>query len=67
MARPKNTIEAVQVTVSIPLGLQGYIEQLLVSGLYGRTVSEAMYLIVNQKVHDILATGKLLKLIEEPD
>lgn len=66
MARPKNTIEAVQVTVSIPMGLHVYMEQLLNSGLYGRTVSEAMYLIVNQKVHDLLATGRL-KLSEEQD
>ncbi|MCB1095897.1 MAG: hypothetical protein R3F19_23305 [Verrucomicrobiales bacterium] len=62
MARTKNSLETIQVTLSTTLQIKNYLEQLTSTGLYGKNVAETATLLIQDQVKDLLKSGDLVKL-----
>ena len=62
MARTKNSLETVQVTLSTTLQIKNYLDQLTNSGLYGKNVAETATQLVQDRVKELLKSGDLVKL-----
>lgn len=62
MARTKNSLETVQVTLSTTLQIKLYLEQLTDTGLYGKNVAETATQLIQDRVKELLKSGDLVKL-----
>ena len=62
MARTKNSLETVQVTLSTTLQIKNYLDQLTNSGLYGKNVAETATQLIQDRVKELLKSGDLIKL-----
>jgi hypothetical protein len=65
MARTKNSLETVQITLSTTTQIKCYLEQLTISGLYGKNVAETATQLIQDRVKDLLKAGDLSKLEAE--
>jgi len=56
MAREKNIVDSVQITLSTNIRMREYLEDLALQGLYGKNVAETaerlLSTIINQKIKD---------------
>lgn len=59
VARPPNTIDTEAIKISTTPQVQDYLRQLLQTGLYGKTVSEAAHLVLTRSLDDMVAAGRL--------
>ncbi|MDA0811901.1 MAG: hypothetical protein O3C21_05885 [Verrucomicrobia bacterium] len=62
MARTKNSLETVQVTLSTTIQIKCYLDQLTNSGLYGKNVAETATQLIQDRVKDLIKSGDLIKL-----
>ena len=59
MARKRNAIETEPLKVSVTPQIHAYLEQLLPTGLYGKTKTEAAHFLLSRALDDMLAAGRL--------
>ena len=62
MARAKNSLETVQVTLSTTVQIKSYLDQLTNTGLYGKNVAETATQLIQDRVKELLKAGDLVKL-----
>jgi len=58
MARPKNTTETVQVTLSTTKQVKELLEDLSKSGFYGKNAAETAHLLLKEKIRDLQRDGQ---------
>ncbi|MGK0184436.1 MAG: hypothetical protein ACI9R3_000202 [Verrucomicrobiales bacterium] len=62
MARTKNSLETVQITLSTTLQIKNYLDQLTNSGLYGKNVAETATQLIQDRIKELLKAEDLVKL-----
>ncbi len=58
MARPKNTTETVQVTLSTTSQVKELLEELSKTGLYGKNAAETAHVLLKEKLRDLQRIGQ---------
>lgn len=53
MARPKNSVEAVQITLSVTPQIRDFLEQLSHSGFYGSNAAQTAAELLKEKLRDM--------------
>jgi hypothetical protein len=61
MARAKNTVETVQITISTTQTIRELLEQLTEEGLYGRNAAETASLLIAEKMREMRRSGEIVK------
>ncbi len=59
MARPKNTAETVQVTVSVTKRIRAYLEILAEEGLSGKSAAETANTLIAERIRELVSSGQL--------
>ena len=59
MARKKNQVETVSVTISTTPPIVQYLEGLVLTGLYGKTTPEAAERLIAQRIEQLINQGAL--------
>jgi hypothetical protein len=60
MARAKNTVETVQITISTTQRVRELLEKLTEEGLYGRNVAETASLLIAEKMREMRRLGEIV-------
>jgi hypothetical protein len=58
MARPKNTTETVQITISTTQQVKDLLELLSRSGLYGKNAADTAHALLKEKIRDLQRDGQ---------
>ena len=58
MARPKNTTETVQITISTTQQVKDVLELLSVSGFYGKNAADTAHALLKEKIRDLQEKGQ---------
>jgi hypothetical protein len=58
MARPKNTTETVQITISTTQQVKDLLEELSRSGFYGKNAAETAHVLLKEKIRDLQVIGQ---------
>ena len=61
MARPKNTLETVQVTISTTPQVKQLLEQLTESGLYGKNAADTAHALLKERIRELMEKGHIEK------
>ena len=67
MARTKNTVETVQITISTTQRVRELLEQLTEEGLYGRNVAETASLLIAEKMREMRRGGEIVDDLRNAD
>ena len=67
MARAKNTVETVQITISTTQRVRELLEQLTEEGLYGRNVAETASLLIAEKMREMRRGGEIVDDLRSAD
>lgn len=59
MARPKNILKTVQMTISTNRALVDHLESLVSSGLFGKSATEAAERLIAKGLHELSQEGQL--------
>lgn len=59
MARKKNQVQTVPVTMSTTPQVVHYLEALVLTGLYGKTTPEAAERLISQRIEQLIREGTL--------
>lgn len=62
MAKPRNILQTTQFTVSTTPQVTAYLEQLVLTGFYGKNYAEAAERLIADALEEFVETGKLQKL-----
>jgi hypothetical protein len=62
MARKRNHLKTVTLTISTTPPVMGHLEKLVATGLYGKNPAEAAERLVARSIEDLLQNGTLPKL-----
>ncbi len=54
MARQKNSVESVQITVSVTEQVRDQLERLTASGLFGKNVADTANIFLSERIRDIV-------------
>jgi len=57
MARPKNTTETVQITLSTTPQVKALLEELSKSGFYGKNAADTAHALLKEKIRDLQRDG----------
>ncbi len=58
MARPKNTTETVQITISTTQQVKDLLELLSKSGFYGKNAADTAHALLKEKIRDLQRDGQ---------
>lgn len=58
MARPKNTTETVQITLSTTSQVKELLEELSKTGFYGKNAAETAHVLLKEKIRDLQSIGQ---------
>jgi hypothetical protein len=58
MARPKNTTETVQITISTTQQVKDLLELLSKSGFYGKNAADTAHALLKEKIRDLQREGQ---------
>ena len=58
MARPKNTAETVQITLSATPQVKSLLEELAKSGFYGKNAADTALILLKEKIRDLQRDGQ---------
>ncbi|MCH1408986.1 MAG: hypothetical protein ABF384_02545 [Verrucomicrobiales bacterium] len=58
MARPKNTTETVQITLSATPQVKELLEELSKTGFYGKNAAETAMMLLKEKIRDLQRDGQ---------
>jgi len=67
MARAKNTVETVQITISTTQRVRELLELLTEEGLYGRNVAETASLLIAEKMREMRRGGEIVDDLRSAD
>jgi len=59
MARAKNSVESVQVTLSVTKPVRAYLEMLAADGLNGKNVAETANVLITERIKELIKDGQL--------
>ncbi len=59
MARAKNPVETVQITVSTTNKVREYLEELTATQLYGKNVAETANVLISEQIRKLLVDGQI--------
>lgn len=59
MARAKNTVESVQITISTTKIVRAYLEQLTAEGLNGKNVAETANVLITERIKELVRSKDL--------
>ena len=54
MARQKNNVDTVQVTLSVTPAVREFLEQLSASGFFGKNAAETAVVLLNEKLRELM-------------
>ena len=57
MARPKNTAETVQITLSTTKQVKELLEELSRSGFYGKNAADTAHMLLKEKIRELQKDG----------
>jgi len=57
MARPKNTAETVQITISTTPQVKHLLEELSLSGFYGKNAADTAHVLLKEKIRELQKDG----------
>ncbi len=57
MARPKNTLDTVQITISTTPQVKEILERLTSSGLYGKNAADTAQALLKERIRDLMEKG----------
>lgn len=57
MARPKNTTETVQITLSTTRQVKELLEELSTTGFYGKNAADTAHALLKEKIRDLQKDG----------
>jgi len=58
MARPKNTAETVQITISTTPQVKSLLEELSLSGFYGKNAADTAHVLLKERIRDLQKDGQ---------
>lgn len=58
MARPKNTAETVQITLSATPQVKELLEELAKTGFYGKNAADTAMMLLKEKIRDLQRDGQ---------
>ena len=58
MARQKNNVDTVQITLSVTQSVRDFLEQLSISGFYGKNAAETAHVLLKEKIRDLQRDGQ---------
>lgn len=61
MARTKNSVETVQITLSTTEGVRDLLEQMTEGGLYGKNVADTANILITEKIRELIKNGELAR------
>jgi hypothetical protein len=64
MARARNSVETVQITISTTQRIRDLLEKLTEEGLYGRNAAETASLLLHEKIREMRRSKEL---VDTPD
>ncbi|MFN5962504.1 MAG: hypothetical protein ACK5CW_13560, partial [Verrucomicrobiota bacterium] len=53
MARQKNNVDTVQITLSVTQSVRDFLEQLSISGFYGKNAAETAAVLLKEKLREL--------------
>ena len=59
MARTKNTVESVQITISTTKTVRAYLELLTAEGLNGKNVAETANVLITERIKELVRSKDL--------
>ena len=62
MARPKNTLDTVQITISTTPQVKAFLEDLTAQGIYGKNNADTAHALVKEKLRELLEKGHIGKI-----
>jgi len=57
MARPKNTLETTQITISTTPQVRELLERLTETGLYGKNAADTAQALLKERIRDLMEKG----------
>lgn len=59
MARQKNTLETIQITISTTLQVRDSLEQLTETGFYGKNAADTAHALLKERIRELMQQGQL--------
>ena len=59
MARPKNTLETIQITISTTLQVKESLQQLTETGFYGKNAADTANALLKERIRDLMQQGQM--------
>jgi len=59
MARPKNTLDTVQITISTTPQVKELLERLTSQGFYGKNVADTAHSLLKERVRELMEKGQV--------
>ncbi len=61
MARPKNTLDTIQITISTTPQVASYLEQLTAQGIYGKNNADTANALLKEKIRELMERGHITR------
>ena len=59
MARTRNSVESIQVTLSTTKRVRAYLEMLTEEGLHGKNVADTANVLITERIKELIRSGDL--------
>jgi len=59
MARQKNTLETIQITISTTLQVKESLQQLTETGFYGKNAADTAHALLKERIRELLQQGQV--------
>ncbi|MCB1078177.1 MAG: hypothetical protein KDM63_07770 [Verrucomicrobiae bacterium] len=59
MARPKNTLDTIQITISTTAQVRDVLERLTSSGLYGKNAADTAQALLKERIRELMEKGQV--------
>ncbi len=62
MARPKNTLETIQITISTTQQVKDSLQQLTETGFYGKNAADTANALLKERIRELMQQGQVPSL-----
>ena len=59
MARPKNTLETIQITISTTAQVKESLQQLTETGFYGKNAADTAHALLKERIRELMQQGQM--------
>ncbi len=59
MARPKNTLETIQITISTTPQVKESLQQLTETGFYGKNAADTAHALLKERIRELMQQGQM--------